>query len=69
MHPYLSNSVNTVSTFDTPMHSIGSRPSDHYFRSVIWFCLFVFAEFFSAVFDPISIKLGLCYISGSICVP
>ena len=38
---------------------IGSRPSDHYFRSVCWFvCLFVCAEFFSAVFDPISIKLG-----------
>jgi len=34
---------------------IGSRPNDHYFRSV---CLFVCAEFFSAVFDPISIKLG-----------
>jgi len=38
---------------------IGSQPSDHYFRSVCWFvCLFVCAEFFSAVFDPISIKLG-----------
>ena len=37
----------------------GSRPSDHYFRSVCLFvCLFVCAEFFSAVFDPISIKLG-----------
>jgi len=35
----------------------GSRPSDHYFRSVS-VCLFVCAEFFSAVFDPISIKLG-----------
>ena len=34
---------------------VGSRPSDHYFCSV---CLFVFAEFFSAVFGPISIKLG-----------
>jgi len=33
----------------------GSRPSDHYFRSV---CQFVCAQFFSAVFDPISIKLG-----------
>ena len=33
----------------------GSRPSDHYFRTV---CLFVCAEFFSAVFDPLSIKLG-----------
>jgi len=31
--------------------------------------LFVCAEFFSAVFDPISIKLGLCYMSGSSCVP
>jgi len=39
--------------------TVGSRPSDHYFRSVCWFvCLFVCAEFFSAVFDPISIKLG-----------
>ena len=38
---------------------IGSRPSDHYFRSVCLFvCLFVCADFFSAVFDPISIKLG-----------
>ena len=35
--------------------SFGSWPSDHYFRSV---CLSVCAEFFSAVFDPISIKLG-----------
>jgi len=35
----------------------GSRPSDHYFRSVcLSVCLFV--QFFSAVFDPISIKLG-----------
>jgi len=43
--------------------SVGSRPSDHYFRSACWFvrlsvCLFVCAEFFSAVFDPILIKLG-----------
>jgi len=43
--------------------NIGSRPSDHYFRSVCLFvclavCLFVCAEFFSAIFDPISIKLG-----------
>ena len=41
----------------------GSRPSDHYFRSVclsvcLFVCLLVCAEFFSAVFDPISIKLG-----------
>jgi len=35
--------------------TVGSRPSDYYFRSV---CLSVCAEFFSAVFDPISIKLG-----------
>jgi len=39
--------------------SFGSRPSDRYFRSVcLSVCLFVCAEFFSAVFDPISIKLG-----------
>ena len=38
---------------------IGSRPSDYWFHSVCWFvCLFVCVEFFSAVFDPISIKLG-----------
>ena len=43
---------------------IGSRPSDHYFRSVcllsvcLFVCLSVCAEFFSAVFDPIWIKLG-----------
>jgi len=37
----------------------GSRPSDHFFRSVCLFdCLFVCAEFISAVFDPILIKLG-----------
>jgi len=44
---------------------VGSRPSDHYFRSVCLFvCLFVCAEFFSAVFDPISIKLGhMLYVS------
>ena len=53
---------------------VGSRPSDHYFRSVCWFvclfvCLFVCAEFFSAVVDPISIKLGhMLYMSGSIVV-
>jgi len=33
----------------------GSRPSDHYFHSV---CLSACAEFFSAIFDLISIKLG-----------
>jgi len=50
-------------TKDLLVTLFGSRPSDHYFRSVCWFvclsvCLFVCAEFFSAVFDPISIKLG-----------
>jgi len=39
--------------------TVVSRPTYHYFHSVCWFvCLFVCAEFFSAVFDPISIKLG-----------
>jgi len=42
------------------LYFIGSRPSDHYFRSV---CLSVSlsvccAEFFSAVFDLISMKVG-----------
>ena len=50
---------------------IGSRPSDHYFRSVCWFvCLFVclFVQFFSAVFDPISIKLGhMLYVWVQLC--
>jgi len=47
----------------TTIYTIGSRPSDHYFRSVCYLsvclsvCLFC-AEFLSAVFDPISIKLG-----------
>jgi len=36
----------------------GSRPSDHYFRSVCWLSVCLFVQFFSAVFDPISIKLG-----------
>ena len=39
--------------------NFGSRPSDHYFRSVcLSVCLSVCEEFCSAVFDPISIKLG-----------
>jgi len=43
--------------------NIGSRPSDHYFRSAclsvcLSVCLFVCTEFFSAVFDPSWIKLG-----------
>ena len=48
---------------------IGSRPSDHYFRSVCWFIsLFVCAEFFSAVFDPISNKLAhMLYIWVQLC--
>jgi len=41
--------------YPTSLINFGSRPIDHYFRSV---CLFVCAEFFSAVFDPIWIKLG-----------
>jgi len=48
---------------------IGSRPSDHYFCIVfLSVCLFVCAEFFSAVFDPISIKLGhMLYIWVQLC--
>jgi len=45
----------TVTIAHSATYTFGSLPSDHYFRSV---CLFVCAEFFSAVFDPIWIKLG-----------
>jgi len=39
-------------------HYIGSWPSNDYFHSVCWFvCLSVCAEFISAVFYPILIKL------------
>jgi len=45
--------------------TIGSRPSDHYFRSVCWF---VCAEFFSAVFYSISMKLGhMLYVWVYLC--
>jgi len=52
-----------TASIETVIEYVGSRPSNHYFRSVSLFlclfvCLFVCAEFFSAVFDPISIKLG-----------
>jgi len=50
--------------------TIGSRPSDHYFRSVcLSVCLFVCAEFFSAVFDPILIKLGHVICLGLVVSP
>jgi len=41
---------------DYELAVIGSRPSDIIF--VVFACLSVCAEFFSAVIDPISIKLG-----------
>ena len=61
-HVYLNNNRTTTtgtttSSFLSTGIVFGSRPSDHYFRSVC-LCLFVCAEFFSAVFDPIWIKLG-----------
>ena len=52
---YLTCNISNFKTHDYTY--IGSRPSDHYFRSV-FVCLFVCAEFFSAVFNPIWIKLG-----------
>ena len=56
---YCMSVTNYMSLWHAGNMFFGSRPSDHYFRSVCWFvCLFVCAEFFSAVFDPISIKLG-----------
>jgi len=47
----------TVLQIEMARPIFGSRPSDHYFRSVcLSVCLFL--QFFSAVFDPIWIKLG-----------
>ena len=44
--------------------------SDHYFCSVcLSVCLFVCAEFFSDVFDPISIKLGHVICLGLVVSP
>jgi len=52
---------------------IGSRPSDHYFRSVcLSVCLFV-CLFAQSFFQPSLIRfrsnLDICYMSGSSCVP
>jgi len=48
---------------------IGSRPSDHYFRSVCWLvCLFV-QSFSQPSLIRFRSKLGICYMSGSRCVP
>jgi len=58
--------------------TFGSRPSDHYFRSVCWFvclsvCLFVclFVQSFSQlslIQFRSNLDIGLCYMSGSSCV-
>jgi len=62
---FVSNPVPTLKNF-----FVGSWPSDHYFHSVsLSVCLFVCVEFFSAVFDPISIKLGLVICLGLVVSP
>ena len=70
---YVSENVQQCSLlhgYDRHNDIFGSRPSDHYFRSVCLFvCLFVCAEFFSAVFDPISIKLGHGICLGLVVFP
>jgi len=50
---------------------VGSRPSDHYFRSVrLSVCLSVcLCRVFSAVFDLISIKLGHMLCLGLVVSP
>ena len=65
----LSANVTSFWRYTFRRNIFGSRPSDHYFRSVRWFvCLFV--QFFSAVFDPISIKLGhMLHVWVYSCVP
>ena len=47
----------------------GSRPSDHYFRSVCWFvCLFV-QSFSQPSLIRFRSNFDICYMSGSSCVP
>jgi len=49
---------------------IGSRPSDHYFRSVcLSVCWFVCAEFSQPSLIRFQSNLDICYMSGSSCVP
>jgi len=56
--------------FISPKWIFGSRPSDHYFRSVCLFvCLFVCPEFFSACLIRFRSNLDICCMSGSSCVP
>ena len=81
VHKYFVHSLTVVFVFElswkllliVALFCIGSRPSDHYFRSVCWFvCLFVclFVQSFS---QPSLIRfwsnLDICYMSGSSCVP
>jgi len=51
------------------LRCIGSRPSDHYFRSVCLFvCLFV-QSFSQPSLIRFRSNLDICYMSGSSCVP
>ena len=66
--------IRTRNVAHSDLRDVGSRPSDHYFRSVclsvcLFLCLFVCVEFFSAVFDPISIKLGHVICLGLVVSP
>ena len=49
--------------------NVGSRPSDHYFRSIcLSVCLFV-QSFSQPSLIRFRSNLAICYMSGSSCVP
>ena len=49
--------------------TLGIGPHSSFSSVCLSVYLFVCAEFFSAVFDPIRSNLDICYKSGSSCVP
>jgi len=62
----LPSSLQSLHNYGYPTKLVHSQVTIIFVVSV---GLFVCAEFFSAVFDPISIKLGHTLMSGSSCVP
>ena len=69
-HPTTNGNFNN----SCPIPVIGSRPSDHYFRSVclsvcLFVCLFVVQSFSQPSLIRFRSHLDICYMSGSSCVP
>jgi len=65
--------VQVVHWWKNKLTFIGSRPSDHYFRSVCWFVCLSVCLFVQSFSQPSLIRfrsnLDVCYVSGSSCVP